>query len=73
MDFKSVGTGLLAIGGSNDEMKELRKRLNNVIIDSWNEGRFEDVKGIKISLYELEHLDEPYMGTDYSQGGDDDD
>lgn len=25
-----------------DEMKELRKRLNNVIIDSWNEGRFED-------------------------------
>ena len=73
MDFKSVGTGLLAIGGSNDEMKELRKRLNNVIIDSWNEGRFEDVKGIKIALYELEHLDEPYMDTDYSQGGDDDD
>ncbi|EIW14294.1 hypothetical protein KCA1_1074 [Lactiplantibacillus pentosus KCA1] len=56
-----------------NEMKELRKRLNNVIIDSWNEGRFEDVKGIKIALYELEHLDEPYMGTDYSQEGDDDD
>ncbi|MFH5809850.1 hypothetical protein [Lactiplantibacillus plantarum] len=52
----------------SDEMKELRKRLNNAIIDSWNEGRFEDVKGIKIALYELEHLDKPYIGTDYSQG-----
>lgn len=37
----------------SDEIKELRKWLNNVIIDSWNEGRFEDVKGIKIALYEL--------------------
>lgn len=51
-----------------DEMKELRKRLNNDAIRCQEEGDTEIKDGIMIALFEIEHLDKPYFGTDYSQG-----
>ncbi|MGA3408850.1 MULTISPECIES: hypothetical protein [Lactobacillaceae] len=57
----------------SDEMKELRKRLNNDAIRCQEEGDTEIKDGIMIALFEIEHLDEPYFGTDYSQGDGDDD
>lgn len=56
-----------------DEMKELRKRLNNDAIKCQEEGDTEIKGGIMIALFEIEHLDEPYFGTDYSQGDGDND
>ncbi len=57
----------------SDEMKELRKRLNNDAIRFQEEGETEIKDGIMIALFEIEHLDEPYLGTDYSKGDGDDD
>jgi len=57
----------------SDEMKELRKRLNNDAIRCQEEGDTEMKDGIMIALFEIEHLDKPYFGTDYSQGDGDDD
>lgn len=54
-------------------MKELRKRLNNDAIRCQEEGDTEIKDGIMIALFEIEHLDEPYFGTDYSQGDGDND
>ncbi|WP_340641324.1 hypothetical protein [Lactiplantibacillus plantarum] len=57
----------------SDEMIELRKRLNNDAIRCQEEGDTEIKDGIMIALFELEHLDKPYFGTDYSQGDGNDD
>ncbi len=57
----------------SDEMKELRKRLNNDAIRCQEEGDMKMKDGIMIALFEIEHLDKPYFGTDYSQGDGDDD
>ncbi|WP_370561582.1 hypothetical protein AB5567_06120 [Lactiplantibacillus plantarum] len=55
------------------EMKELHRRLVNDGISSQKEGDMKVADGIKIALFEMEHLDKPYFGTDYSQGDGDDD
>lgn len=57
----------------SDEMKELRRRLINDAIRCQEEGDTKTKDGIMISLFEMEHLDKPYFGTDYSQGDGDDD
>ncbi|MFS0505910.1 hypothetical protein ACLWN1_11610 [Lactiplantibacillus plantarum] len=57
----------------SDEMIELRRRLNNDAIRCQEEDDTKTKDGIMIALFELEHLDKPYMGTDYSQGDGDDD
>jgi len=57
----------------SDEMKELRRRLINDCINSQEEGNMQMADGIKVALFEIENLDKPYFGTDYSQGDGDDD
>ena len=57
----------------SDEMKELRRRLINDVIGCQVEGDTKTKDGITIALFEMEHLDKPYVGTDYSQGDGDDD
>lgn len=57
----------------SDEMKELRRRLINDAISCQEEGDTKTKDGITIALFEMEHLDKPYVGTDYSQGDGDDD
>ncbi|WP_436677413.1 hypothetical protein [Lactiplantibacillus plantarum] len=57
----------------SDEMIELRRRLTNDAIRCQEEDDTEIKDGIMIALFEIEHLDEPYFGTDYSQGDGDDD
>ncbi|GAB6200356.1 hypothetical protein YMSE1_27350 [Lactiplantibacillus plantarum] len=52
----------------SDEMKELRRRLINDAISCQVEGDTKTKDGITIALFEMEHLDKPYVGTDYSQG-----
>lgn len=56
-----------------DELKELRRRLNNDAIRCQEEGDTKTKDGIVIALFEIEHLDKPYFGTDYSQGDGEDD
>lgn len=57
----------------SDEMKELRRRLINDCINSRKEGDMQMADGITLALFEIEHLDNPYFGTDYSQGDGDND
>lgn len=57
----------------SDEIKELRKRLINDCINSRKEGDMQMADGIKVALFEIDHLNKPYFGTDYSQGDGDDD
>lgn len=57
----------------SEEVKELRKRLINDYISSQKEGNMQIADGIKVALFEIEHLYKPYFGTDYSQGDGDDD
>lgn len=57
----------------SDEMKELRKRLNNDAIRCQEEGDMQMADGIKVALFEIDHLNQPYFGNDYSQGDGDDD
>ncbi|MEA0993634.1 hypothetical protein [Lactiplantibacillus plantarum] len=57
----------------SDEIKELRRRLINDAIGCQVEGDTKTKDGITIALFEMEHLDKPYFGTDYSQGDGDDD
>lgn len=57
----------------SDEMKELRRRLINDAIRCQEEDDTKTKDGITIALFEMEHLDKPYVGTDYSQGDGDDD
>ncbi|MGA3473009.1 hypothetical protein ACA578_15845 [Lactiplantibacillus plantarum] len=57
----------------SDEMKELRRRLINDGIRCQEEDDTKTKDGIMIALFEMEHLNQPYFGTDYSQGDDDDD
>ena len=52
----------------SDEMKELRKRLINDCINSRKEGDLQIADGIMLALFEIDHLYNPYFGTDYSQG-----
>lgn len=55
------------------EMEELRKRLINDYISSQKEGDMQTADGIRIALFEIDHLYKPCLGTDYSQGDGDDD
>ncbi len=57
----------------SDEMKELRRRLINDCINSQKEDDMQIAYGITIALFEIEYLDKPYFGTDYSQGDGGDD
>ncbi|WP_187349912.1 hypothetical protein [Lactiplantibacillus plantarum] len=57
----------------SDEMKELRRRLINDGIRCQEEDDTKTKDGIMIALFEMEHLNQPYFGTDYSQGDGDDD
>ncbi|MFW6813675.1 hypothetical protein [Lactiplantibacillus plantarum] len=57
----------------SDEMIELRRRLNNDCINSQKEGDMQMADGIKVALFEIDHLNQPYFGNDYSQGDGDDD
>lgn len=57
----------------SDEMKELRRRLINDCISSQTEGDMDTADGIKVALFEIDHLSQPYFGDDYSQGGGNDD
>ncbi|GEA92750.1 hypothetical protein PDA01_06430 [Pediococcus damnosus] len=57
----------------SDETKELRRRLINDCINSQEEGNMQMADGIKVALFEIDNLDKPYFGTDYSQGDGDDD
>ena len=57
----------------SDEIKELRRRLINDCINSKEEGNMQMADGIKVALFEIDHLYQPYFGTNYSQGDDDDD
>lgn len=57
----------------SEEMEELRRRLINDFINSQNEGDMQMADGIKVALFEIDNLDKPYFGTDYSQGDGDDD
>ncbi|MFK5685356.1 hypothetical protein ACI3GN_01900 [Lactiplantibacillus plantarum] len=57
----------------SDEMKELRRRLITDAIRCQAEGDTKTKDGIMIALFEIQHLDEPYFGTYYSQGDGDDD
>ncbi|AMV65184.1 Hypothetical protein ADU71_1288 [Pediococcus damnosus] len=57
----------------SDEVKELRKRLINDCIISRKEGNMQIADGIKVALFEIDHLYQPYFCTDYSQGDGDDD
>ncbi|WP_164915021.1 hypothetical protein [Lactiplantibacillus plantarum] len=57
----------------SDEMKELRRRLVNDAIDLQRDRDMQSADIMKVAIYELNHLDEPYFGTDYSQGDGDDD
>ena len=57
----------------SDEMKELRRRLINDCANSRKEGDMQIADGIMLALFELEHLDNPYFGTDCLQGDGDDD
>lgn len=57
----------------SDEMKELRRRLINDAISCQVEGDTKTKDRIMISLFEMEHLDKPYFGTDYLLGDGDDD
>ncbi|WP_460036391.1 hypothetical protein [Lactiplantibacillus plantarum] len=56
-----------------NQMIELRRRLINDGIRCQEEGDTEIKDGIMIALFEMEHLNQPYVGTDYSQGDGDDD
>ncbi|WP_436665439.1 hypothetical protein [Lactiplantibacillus plantarum] len=57
----------------SDEMKELRRRLVNDAIDLQRDRDMQSADIMKVAIYELNHLDEPYFGTDHSQGDGDDD
>lgn len=57
----------------SDEMKELRRRLINDAIGCQEDDDTKTKDGIIIALFEMEHLDKPYVGTDYSQGDGNDD
>ncbi|MCG0572352.1 hypothetical protein [Lactiplantibacillus plantarum] len=57
----------------SDEMKELRRRLINDAIGCQEEDDTKTKDGIIIALFEMEHLNQPYFGTDYSQGDGGDD
>ncbi|MDG6763116.1 hypothetical protein [Lactiplantibacillus plantarum] len=57
----------------SDEMKELRRRLVNDAIGLQQDEDMQPADVMKSAIYELDHLDEPYFGTDYSQGDGDDD
>ncbi|MCG0602622.1 hypothetical protein IMAU40007_02950 [Lactiplantibacillus plantarum] len=57
----------------SEEMEELRRRLMNDAIRCQVEGDTKTKDGITIALFEIEHLDKPYFGTDYLQGDGDDD
>lgn len=54
-------------------MKELRRRLINDAIGCQEEDDTKTKDGIIIALFEMEHLNQPYFGTDYSQGDGGDD
>lgn len=57
----------------SEEMKELRRRLINDYVNSQKNGDMQIAGGIEVALFEIEHLDKPYFGIDYSQGDGDDD
>ena len=57
----------------SDEVKELRRRLINDCINCRKEGNMQIADGIMLALFELDHVDNPHFGTDYSQGDGDDD
>ncbi|MDN3983935.1 hypothetical protein [Lactiplantibacillus plantarum] len=57
----------------SDEMIELRRRLTNDAIRCQEEDDTKTKDGIMIALFEIEHLNQPYFGTDYSQGDGGDD
>lgn len=57
----------------SDEMKKLRRRLINDAIGCQEDDDTKTKDGIIIALFEMEHLDKPYVGTDYSQGDGNDD
>lgn len=56
-----------------EEVKELRRRLINDCINSQEEGNMQMADGIKVALFEIDHLYQPYFSTDYSQGDGDND
>ena len=51
----------------SDEVEELRRRLINDFINSQKEGNMQMADGIKVALFEIDHLYKPYFGTDYLQ------
>jgi len=57
----------------SEEVKELRKQLINDYIISQKEGNMQMADGIKVALFEIDHLYQPYFSTDYSQGDGDND